>query len=55
MWDWELEESYIDKDVDWGYTPKCKHKWKAILLLTSTVYDCEVCGAKEEEVENEPR
>ena len=53
MWDWDYNKSYVDNDWDMDYTPKCKHKWKAVLLLTSTVYDCEHCGAKKEEVENE--
>jgi hypothetical protein len=53
MWDWEYNEAYIDSEWDMDYTPKCKHKWKATTLIVSVVYDCELCGAKKEEVENE--
>lgn len=52
MWDWDYNEAYVDSDSDWRYTPKCRHEWKAVLLLTSTVYDCIHCGAKKEEVED---
>jgi hypothetical protein len=47
--DWYPEEQL---DLDFGtYNPKCNHKWKSILLLNLTVYDCEKCGAKREKEE----
>lgn len=35
---------------DWYHTDEigCDHKWKPVLLLNSTVYDCVKCGAKKE-------
>lgn len=32
-----------------GYKTYVRHEWKPILLLTSTVYNCSKCGAKQEE------
>jgi hypothetical protein len=29
----------------------CKHVWKPIPLIITTVYDCTKCGAKKEECE----
>jgi hypothetical protein len=52
---WGTDGYYVYEDYEYTYsTPKkCKHDWKPILLLTSTVYDCRLCGAKKEEVEDE--
>lgn len=27
----------------------CNHKWKPIVLFSSTVYDCDSCGVKQED------
>ena len=48
-WDYEREDySYDKKKAE----VVCYHKWKAILLLNLTAYDCEYCGEKKENVES---
>lgn len=32
---------------------KCQHKWKATVLIVSTVFDCELCGIKKEDYDKE--
>jgi hypothetical protein len=27
----------------------CAHRWKSIVLITNTVYNCEYCGIKKED------
>lgn len=37
-------------DYDYGYSkPKRKHSFTPVLLIVTTVYDCEHCGAKKED------
>lgn len=31
---------------------RCNHKWKSILLLTTTVFNCQYCGLKKEDYDN---
>lgn len=49
----EYEGNVFSGDSNWGINKevneKCSHKWKPILLLFSTVYDCEICGKKKED------
>ena len=44
----------LEGDSNWGIRDQekttCSHKWKPTLLVFSTVYDCEICGKKKEEV-----
>lgn len=49
-------EANVDYSYDYDYKPKpinCFHRWKPVLLLSKTVFDCEKCGAKKEDVEQE--
>jgi len=50
-WDWQGE--YYDSNYENApNAPKeCTHSWKAIPLITSTVYNCEACGIKKEEAD----
>lgn len=44
--DWDGADEYIDD----GGKNYCRHSWKKIVLVVSTVYDCEFCGVKAEDV-----
>jgi hypothetical protein len=47
--DWSQDE---EKEPSVEYKrQRCWHVWKPILLLTTTVYDCENCGIKKENYE----
>jgi hypothetical protein len=53
-WDWENyynEQQSFPVEVEPTTGTFCVHKWKATLLIFSSVYDCEVCGKKKEECE----
>jgi hypothetical protein len=50
--DWEYEETppLPEEDITWTQV-YCTHKWKAVRLIISTVYDCEKCFVKKEDYE----
>lgn len=55
---WGTDGYYLEDDESVGspyYISKsfCIHSWKPVLLLTTTVWDCEKCGKKKEEWEAE--
>ena len=47
--DWKAEEP--EEMTEEEKRKRCFHKWKSVLLLTSTVYDCEHCGIHKEKME----
>lgn len=48
----EVYSELDDDEIDIFFSQKvCNHKWKPIVLITSTVYDCEKCEVKKEEYE----
>lgn len=51
--DAEIERMWQDMGMTTGkgnsYKRKCVHKWKSTLLIRTTVFDCELCGAKKED------
>lgn len=48
--DWDDNTKKWEEEISLSEPKYCYHKWKAVLLLTSTVYDCEKCGIHKEEV-----
>lgn len=57
IFDTELWEELIDASysecIDFTYDSPflvCNHKWKPIFLLSSTVYNCEFCDMKKEDL-----
>lgn len=53
-WDSNYGWEYDDWDhpvPDRKSDGKCKHEWVPSLLLTSTVWDCKLCGIKKEDDE----
>jgi hypothetical protein len=52
--DWYDYKNDSDKEIEKperSYNKFCLHVWKPILLLTSTVFNCEKCGIKKEDYE----
>lgn len=49
-WDYESVQTEPEDYLAWNQQI-CYHEWKAILLLTSTVYNCKKCNVKKEEYE----
>ena len=48
---WDYENQITEEEhIAWNQQI-CYHEWKAILLLTSTVYNCSKCDLKKEEHE----
>jgi DNA-directed RNA polymerase subunit RPC12/RpoP len=45
--DWAYLEEETEKSIEYK-RQRCWHNFKPILLLISTVYDCEYCGIKKE-------
>lgn len=53
--DWWEKSYYIEQSEEeireWKQR-SCNHEWKAIILITSIVYDCVKCEMKKEHYEN---
>lgn len=49
--DWTIADPYYLHNYDGP--SGCRHKWKPILLLNTTVYDCDLCGMKKEECDED--
>jgi hypothetical protein len=49
--DYEEKQTEVKEDELTWQERMCFHEWKAILLITSTVYDCVKCGIKKEKID----
>jgi hypothetical protein len=47
--DYGMDSYWVNTDA--YYESKCYHVWKPILLLHTTVFNCQKCDAKKEEIE----
>jgi hypothetical protein len=52
MWGMDGYYNYDEEDYTYSTPKKCNHEWKATELILTIVYDCKLCGAKKEEVED---
>jgi hypothetical protein len=48
-----IDSSYTNVPYPTFKNTRCFHKWKETKLVFSSVYDCELCGKKREELDEE--